>query len=117
MPDGLPSDLSDAMRSARNGGREYMAPCLAFAEWRFSVLALEQAEAQKVETLFWLWRTFAASHDATHREDGVALVKVILARAWGVDMPLGPLGFAEARRVASRVTRRLEVLPMAWRAL
>ncbi len=115
MPDGLPPDLRLAMTIARRTGVRDEA-LLRFAEWRFDVLQLEQQEAQKVETLFWMWRTFAASADPEHATLAVPLVRRVLERAWGcTELPEEPLDFAAARKLASRITRRPD-LAAEWRA-
>ena len=117
IPADAPPDIAEAMRRARNGDRASEQACATFAAWRFSVLQLEQDEAQKVETLFWLWRTFLSSPDPVHVSAAVPLVRMVLKNAWGIALTEHPPDFATARKIASVTTRRIEDLPAAWRAL
>lgn len=136
-PQDMPVDLAETAFKARRGDAPALGAMQSFAKWREAALILEQGEARKVETLCWLWRALDAATvgrvcDVAHedtlearrectlcvRKRMIATCCGALAKWWGVELAsAAPLGFADAREVASKVTRRIEDLPEAWRAL
>jgi hypothetical protein len=135
-PSDVPVDLIDTAFRARHGDAAALSALQSFAVWRQRALTLEQDEARKVETLFWMWRVLDAAtvgrvcdvaHDDTKEDRAacklctrrrmVGAVVGALTKRWGVAVESQtPLDFFAARKVAALVTRR-DDLPDAWRAL
>ena len=82
-----------------------------FGSWREAILRVEGLNAGRVEVLIHLARLFEPIPE--HASDFSAVVD-FAAMTWGLMMPPVPDPI-EARKIAPRITRNMEVLPMILR--